>query len=585
MEELFKKACEPCKAGATRLEGLACQALLAQLSGWKVVEVDAIQRLEKSYRFRNFAEAIHFGNEIAAAAEYQGHHPVLVTEWGMVSVTWWTHKIKGLHKNDFTMAAQADILFDRALRGPRIEQDTMGEVKVQADRYWGAQTQRSIYNFPIGPAASMPLEIIRAFGILKKAAACANLDLGGLTAEKHGLIVAVCDEIIQGRLDEHFPLVIWQTGSGTQTNMNVNEVISNRAHVLKGHELGQGTPLIHPNDDANQSQSSNDTFPTAMHIAACTILFERTMPALVKLQAALSIKAEQFKDIVKIGRTHCMDAIPLTLGQEFSGYASQIGHGLEALGNTLPHLQEIALGATAVGTGLNAPVGYAPMVTGYIQEFSELPFSSASNKFAALAAHDAIVESHGALKLLAVSLTKIANDIRLSASGPRAGLGELSIPANEPGSSIMPGKVNPTQVEALTMVCAQVLGNDLAISIGGASGQFELNVFKPMIIANFLHSAALLGDSCQAFTEYCVSGIEPNLDRIQLHLNNSLMLVTALTPEIGYENAARVAQEAHNNGTSLQEEVLALGLLSEEECVRLLEPRRMLGRETASSRE
>jgi fumarate hydratase, class II len=467
-------------------------------------------------------------------------------------------------------------LIEGAQMGFRIEKDTMGEVRVPAEKYWGAQTQRSVLNFPIGAPASMPIEIIRAFGLLKKAAAWANFDLGVLSGENHRLIVQVCDEIIQGKLDDHFPLVIWQTGSGTQTNMNVNEVIANRAHVLQGYSLGQGTVLIHPNDDANKSQSSNDTFPTAMHIAAYTILIERTIPALEKLHDALVFKEEEFVDIIKIGRTHWMDATPLTLGQEFSGYVSQVDHGVQALKNTLTHLREIALGGTAVGTGLNTPEGYAQKVAEYVEQFSELPFCSASNKFAALAAHDAIVESHGALKHIAVSLMKIANDIRLLASGPRAGVGEISIPANEPGSSIMPGKVNPTQIEALTMVCAQVIGNDVAISIGGASGQFELNVFKPMIIYNFLQSASLLADSCLAFTENCVVGIQPNHDRIQMHLNNSLMIVAAISPHIGYENAAQIAKAAYKNGTTVKEEAVRLGFLSEEECAQLLQPKNML---------
>jgi fumarate hydratase class II len=434
-------------------------------------------------------------------------------------------------------------------------------------------------NFPIGAPASMPIEIIHAFGLLKKAAALANFDLGVLAQEKRDLIVQVCDEIIEGQLDEHFPLVVWQTGSGTQTNMNVNEVIANRGHVLQGFRLGQGTPSIHPNDDANKSQSSNDTFPTAMHIAAYKLLVERTIPALVKLHDTLLAKAEEFKDIVKIGRTHWMDATPLTLGQEFSGYASQIDHGLQALGNTLPHLQEIALGATAVGTGLNTPDGYALLVADYLKKLTGRPFSSAGNKFAAIAAHDAIVESHGALKQIAVSLMKVGNDIRLMASGPRAGIGEVFIPENEPGSSIMPGKVNPTQVEALTMVCAQVMGNDVAISIGGASGHFELNVFKPMIIYNFLQSARLLADSCLAFTENCVAGIQANQERIKRALDNSLMLVTALTPLIGYSKAAQIAKAAHQNGTTIKEEAVRLGFIDEEQARRLLQPSAMVAKE------
>lgn len=461
--------------------------------------------------------------------------------------------------------------------GLRIEKDTMGEVAVAAEKYWGAQTQRSVLNFPIGTPASMPIEVIHAFGVLKKAAALANFDLGVLVAEKRDLIIRVCDEIVEGSLDEHFPLVVWQTGSGTQTNMNVNEVISNRSHVLQGFNLGQGTPAVHPNDDANKSQSSNDTFPTAMHIAACTMLTEQTIPALEKLRDMLLTKVEQFKDIVKIGRTHWMDATPLTLGQEFSGYAAQIDKGIEALRDTMGHLQEIALGATAVGTGINSPEGYAQLVADYIRRLTGLPFSSASNKFAVIAAHDAIVGTHGALKQLAVSLMKIGNDIRLMASGPRAGIGELSLPANEPGSSIMPGKVNPTQIEALTMVCAQVMGNDVAISIGGASGTFELNVFKPMLIFNFLQSARLLADSCRAFTDNCVAGIKPEHARIKNNLDHSLMLVTALTPKLGYEKAAQIAKAAHENGTSIKEEALRLGFLSEEQCEQLLQPKTMVG--------
>ena len=404
----------------------------------------------------------------------------------------------------------------------RIEKDTMGEVKVPANRYWGAQTERSRNNFKIGPAASMPHEIIEAFAYLKKAAAFANADLGVLPAEKRDLIAAACDEILAHKLDEEFPLVIWQTGSGTQSNMNLNEVISNRAHVLNGGKLGEKS-VIHPNDDVNKSQSSNDTYPTAMHIAAYQKVVQHTLPAVKRLQKTLAAKAEAFADVVKIGRTHLMDATPLTLGQEFSAYAAQLAYGIRALENTLPHLAELALGGTAVGTGLNTPKGYDVQVASYIAKFTGLPFVTAPNKFEALATHDAIVETHGALKQLAVSLYKIANDIRLLASGPRSGIGEILIPENEPGSSIMPGKVNPTQCEALTMVCAQVLGNDTAISFSGTQGQFQLNVFKPVMAANFLQSAQLLADACISFDEHCAAGIEPNLSRIKQQLDNSLI--------------------------------------------------------------
>ena len=463
------------------------------------------------------------------------------------------------------------------MKGYRVEQDTMGEIQVLSDKYWGAQTQRSLENFAIGRPASMPLEIIRAFGVLKKAAAWANFDLGVLSQEKRDLIGLVCDEIIQGQLDDHFPLVVWQTGSGTQTNMNVNEVIANRAHVLLENELGVGILFIHPNDDANKSQSSNDTFPTAMHIAAYTLLAGHTFPALKKLAHLLDDKVKQFKNVIKIGRTHTMDATPLTLGQEFSGYAAQIKHGIKALNNTLPHLQELAIGGTAVGTGINSPNGFAEKAAFYIKKFTGLPFQTAPNKFAGLAAHDALVESHGALKQLAVSIMKIANDIRMLASGPRAGIGELILPENEPGSSIMPGKVNPTQVEALTMVCAQIIGNDVAISIGGASGQFELNVFKPMIIYNFLQSAGLLADSSLSFTNNCLKDIKPNRERIAMHLHNSLMLVTALAPHIGYEKAAQVAKAAYKNETTICEEAVRLNFISKKECDELLRPENMLG--------
>jgi len=458
----------------------------------------------------------------------------------------------------------------------RIEKDTMGEVKVPANRYWGAQTERSRNNFKIGPAASMPHEIIEAFAYLKKAAAFANADLGVLPAEKRDLIAAACDEILAHKLDEEFPLVIWQTGSGTQSNMNLNEVISNRAHVLNGGKLGEKS-VIHPNDDVNKSQSSNDTYPTAMHIAAYQKVVQHTLPAVKRLQKTLAAKAEAFADVVKIGRTHLMDATPLTLGQEFSAYAAQLAYGIRALENTLPHLAELALGGTAVGTGLNTPKGYDVQVASYIAKFTGLPFVTAPNKFEALATHDAIVETHGALKQLAVSLYKIANDIRLLASGPRSGIGEILIPENEPGSSIMPGKVNPTQCEALTMVCAQVLGNDPAISFSGTQGQFQLNVFKPVMAANFLQSAQLLADACISFDEHCAAGIEPNLPRIKQQLDNSLMLVTALNTKIGYENAAKIAKAAHKNGTTLREEAVKSGLLTAEQFDDWVRPADMVG--------
>ena len=458
----------------------------------------------------------------------------------------------------------------------RIEKDTMGEVKVPANRYWGAQTERSRNNFKIGPAASMPHEIIEAFAYLKKAAAFANADLGVLPAEKRDLIAAACDEILAHKLDEEFPLVIWQTGSGTQSNMNLNEVISNRAHVLNGGKLGEKS-VIHPNDDVNKSQSSNDTYPTAMHIAAYQKVVQHTLPTVKRLQKTLAAKAEAFADVVKIGRTHLMDATPLTLGQEFSAYAAQLDYGIRALENTLPHLAGLALGGTAVGTGLNTPKGYDVKVAEYIAKFTGLPFVSAPNKFEALATHDAIVETHGALKQLAVSLYKIANDIRLLASGPRSGIGEILIPENEPGSSIMPGKVNPTQCEALTMVCAQVLGNDVAISFSGTQGQFQLNVFKPVMAANFLQSAQLLADACISFDEHCAAGIEPNLPRIKQQLDNSLMLVTALNTKIGYENAAKIAKAAHKNGTTLREEAVKSGLLSAEQFDEWVRPADMVG--------
>ena len=457
----------------------------------------------------------------------------------------------------------------------RIEKDTMGEVQVPAEKYWGAQTERSRNNFKIGEEGSMPSEIIEAFAYLKKAAAYANCDLGVLPLEKRDLIAQVCDEILSGKLSDQFPLVIWQTGSGTQSNMNINEVISNRAHVLNGGTLGEKSS-IHPNDDVNKSQSSNDTFPTAMHIAAYKKLVEKTFPAVERLRDSLAKKSEDFKDIIKVGRTHLMDATPLTLGQEFSGYAAQLDYGLKALSNTLEHLRELALGGTAVGTGLNAPKNYDTKVAKYISEFTELPFITALNKFEALAAHDAIVESHGALKQIAVSLFKIAQDIRMMASGPRSGIGEIFIPENEPGSSIMPGKVNPTQPEAVTMVCAQIIGNDTTISFAGTQGHFELNVFKPVMAYNFLQSAQLLADACISFDEHCVSGITPNKLKIKSLLENSLMLVTALNPHIGYENAAKIAKSAYNNGTSLREEAINSGMLTGEEFDSWVNPKDMI---------
>lgn len=458
----------------------------------------------------------------------------------------------------------------------RIEKDTMGEVKVPADKYWGAQTERSRNNFKIGLSASMPKEIIAGFAYLKKAAAFANCDLGVLSIEKRDAIATVCDEILAEKLDNQFPLVIWQTGSGTQSNMNLNEVIANRAQVLKGFEIGQGEQFIKANDDVNKSQSSNDTFPTAMHIAAYKSIIDITIPGVEKLRNTLDAKAKEFKNVVKIGRTHLMDATPLTLGQELSGYVAQLNHGLKALKNTLAHLSEIALGGTAVGTGLNTPKGYDVKVAEYIAEFTGLPFVTAENKFEALAAHDAIVESHGALKQLAISLNKIANDIRMLASGPRSGIGEILIPENEPGSSIMPGKVNPTQCEALTMVCAQIMGNDVAISVGGMQGHYELNVFKPLMAANFLQSARLLGDACVSFDEHCAQGIEPNYKRIKELVDNSLMLVTALNTKIGYYKAAEIAQTAHKNGTTLKEEAVRLGYVTAEDFDDWVKPEEMI---------
>ena len=459
----------------------------------------------------------------------------------------------------------------------RIEKDTMGEVKVPSDKLWGAQTERSRNNFKIGPSASMPLEVVYGFAYLKKAAAYANHELGVLELKKRDLIAAVCDEILEGKHDAQFPLVIWQTGSGTQSNMNVNEVVANRAHQLAGKTIGEGDKTIQPNDDVNKSQSSNDTFPTGMHIASYKKLIDVTIPGIEQLRNTLKNKAEDFKAVVKIGRTHLMDATPLTLGQEFSGYVSQLDHGIKALKNTLDHLGELALGGTAVGTGLNTPKGYDVSVAKYIAEFTGLPFVTAKNKFEALAAHDAIVETHGALKQLAVSLNKIANDIRMMASGPRSGIGEITIPANEPGSSIMPGKVNPTQCEALTMVCAQVIGNDVAIAFGGSQGHYELNVFKPMMAANLLQSAQLLGDACKSFEAHCASGIQPNRNVINKLLNNSLMLVTALNTKIGYYKAAEIANTAHKNGTTLREEAINLGYVTAEEYDAWVKPEDMTG--------
>ncbi len=459
----------------------------------------------------------------------------------------------------------------------RIEKDTMGEVQVPSDKYWGAQTERSRNNFKIGPVGSMPLDVVYGFAYLKKAAAYTNCELGVLVEAKRDLIATVCDEILAGKHDDQFPLVIWQTGSGTQSNMNVNEVIANRAHEIVGKKIGEGEKTIQPNDDVNKSQSSNDTFPTGMHIAAYKKIVEVTIPGVTALRNTLDKKAKDFKNVVKIGRTHLMDATPLTLGQEFSGYVSQLDHGLKALNNTLAHLSELALGGTAVGTGLNTPKGYDVLVAKYIAEFTGLPFITAHNKFEALAAHDAIVESHAALKQLAVSLNKIANDIRMMASGPRSGIGEINIPANEPGSSIMPGKVNPTQCEALTMVCAQVLGNDVAISVAGSQGHYELNVFKPMMAANILQSAELIGQACDSFNENCALGIEPNHEVIKELLNNSLMLVTALNTKIGYYKAAEIANTAHKNGTTLKTEAINLGYVTSEEYDAWVKPENMVG--------
>ncbi|GHN00005.1 fumarate hydratase class II [Cytophagales bacterium WSM2-2] len=459
----------------------------------------------------------------------------------------------------------------------RIEKDTMGEVQVPADKYWGAQTERSRNNFKIGPEASMPREIIYAFAYLKKAAAMANTELGALAADKKDMIAKVCDEILAGKLDGEFPLVIWQTGSGTQSNMNVNEVIAYRAHVISGGKLTDEKKVLHPNDDVNKSQSSNDTFPTAMHIAAYKQVAEITLPGMKKLRDTLAKKSEEYKKIVKTGRTHFMDATPLTLGQEFSGYVQQIDNSMRAIRNAQEAVRELALGGTAVGTGLNTPQGYDVLVAKKIADLTGLPFITAPNKFEALAAHDAMVEISGALKRAAVSLMKIANDIRMLSSGPRSGIGEIVIPDNEPGSSIMPGKVNPTQPEALTMVCAQVMGNDVAVSIGGSMGHFELNVFKPVIAYNVLQSARLLGDACVSFNEKCAIGIEPNLPIIKQHMENSLMLVTSLNTHIGYENAAKIAKKAHKENKTLREAAVELGLLTSEQFDQWVRPEKMVG--------
>ena len=459
----------------------------------------------------------------------------------------------------------------------RTEHDTMGEVQVPADKYWGAQTERSRNNFKIGPEASMPKEIIHAFGYLKKAAALANAELGVLTQEKAEMIAQACDEVVAGKLDDQFPLVIWQTGSGTQSNMNANEVIAYRAHVINGGSLDDAKKVLHPNDDVNKSQSSNDTYPTAMHIAAFKQAHEITLPGIQLLRDALAQKAQEFSEIVKTGRTHFMDATPLTLGQEFSGYVQQLDNGLRAINNALQMIAELALGGTAVGTGLNTPKGYDVLVAQKIAELTGLPFVTAPNKFEALAAHDAMVELSGAYRRVAVSLMKIANDIRMLSSGPRSGIGEIIIPDNEPGSSIMPGKVNPTQPEALTMVCAQVMGNDVTVGIGGSNGHFELNVFKPVIAANVLQSGRLLGDACVSFTNNCAVGILPNLPEIKKHLENSLMLVTALNPHIGYENAAKIAKKAHKENKTLRGAAVELGLLTSEQFDEWVKPEDMVG--------
>ena len=458
----------------------------------------------------------------------------------------------------------------------RSEKDSIGEVRVPVEKYWGAQTQRSLQNFKIGHQ-KMPIEIIRAFAYLKKAAAITNYNCEVLGTEKKEIISRVCDEILEGKLDDQFPLVVWQTGSGTQSNMNVNEVIANRGHFLKGGKLEDKNKFLHPNDDVNKSQSSNDTFPTAMHIAALKLISENTIPNLEKLASSFQKKSKEFKDIVKIGRTHFMDATPLTVGQELSGYVSQIEHGLRTLKNSLRHLSELALGGTAVGTGINIPKGYPQKAAQEIARLTGLPFISAENKFEALSAHDAFVETSGALKTLAVSLMKIGNDIRMLSSGPRCGIGELKIPANEPGSSIMPGKVNPTQCEAITMVCAQVIGNDVAINIGGMNGHFQLNVFKPLLAYNLLISARNLGDACLSFNDNCVVGIQPDLAHIEKNLENSLMLVTALNTHIGYDNAAKIAKNAHKENKTLREAALALGLLTNEQFDEWVDPKKMIG--------
>ena len=460
----------------------------------------------------------------------------------------------------------------------RAEKDTLGVVNVPADKYWGAQTERSRNNFKIGDPGSMPIELIYGFAILKKAAAYTNAELGELEKSKRDLIAQVCDEILEGKHDDQFPLVIWQTGSGTQSNMNVNEVIANRGHVLAGQVLGEGEKTLHPNDDVNKSQSSNDTFPTGMHIAAYKRIVENTLPALHEFKKTLAEKSKAFTDVIKIGRTHMMDATPLSLGQEFSGYVAQIEYGIKAIENSLPHLAELALGGTAVGTGINTPDGYAERVAAYIAEFTGHPFVTAPNKFEALASHDAIVETHGALRQVAVSLHKITHDIRVMSSGPRSGIGELSIPANEPGSSIMPGKVNPTQCEALTMVCAQVIGNDVSIAFGGAQGHFELNVFKPLMANNLLQSARLLADAVTSFDIHCAQGIEPNTNVIQKLVDNSLMLVTALNTKIGYYKAAEIAQKAHEENTTLRDAAIATGYVTGEEFDQWVRPEDMIGR-------
>ena len=457
----------------------------------------------------------------------------------------------------------------------RIEKDTIGKVKVQANKYWGAQTERSKQNFKIGNPASMPLSIIYAFAYIKKATAKINYQLKQISEIKKTLIIKVCDEIIEGKHDDQFPLVIWQTGSGTQTNMNINEVIANRGHVLNGGKLEDSNKILHPNDDVNKSQSSNDTFPTAMHIASYKIISEKTLPSLINLKTILHTKSKEFMQIVKIGRTHLMDATPLTLGQEFSGYVSQIDHGINALKNSLPHLSELAIGGTAVGTGINSPSNFSKLVSQELSKITNLPLISSKNKFEAIASHDAIVESHAAIKQVATSLNKIANDIRMLASGPRSGIGELILPENEPGSSIMPGKVNPTQCEAITMVCSQIIGNDVTITFAGAQGHYELNVFKPVMAANIIESATLIADATNSFTENCVRGIKPNYKILNKNLENSLMLVTALNTKIGYEKAAEIAKQAYKNGTNLKEEGIKLGYLTEEEFDKWVDPKKM----------